>query len=146
MINLHPPFSAFPLALLVVAATLEVISFFKPSAALRSAIRVNLVFAVFFVAAAFFSGYWASDAANQTFTIADDVIRKHHSVGRLLLFMILPCAALEILSARASHHPKVFRVLYLLSLLFCLGLVVYTGYLGGRLVFVEGAGVSAKLG
>lgn len=145
MINLHPPLSAFPLALIITAGILELICFWKNSPTLRAAIRVNLLFAVLFVAATFFTGYRASELANQTFTIADDVIRAHHSVGRLLLFLIAPCAALEVLSTRATHNPKVFRILYLIFLAVCLGLVIYTGYLGGRLVFVEGAGVVAKL-
>ncbi|MBN8550775.1 MAG: hypothetical protein J0M12_15785 [Deltaproteobacteria bacterium] len=143
MIHLHPPLTAFPLALISVATLLEIWCMIRPSSACRAAIRINLILAAVFVVAAFFSGYWASDSANQTFIVSDETIRQHHNAGRLLLFLIFPCAALEFLSAHATHNPKLFRALYLIALVVCFGLVVYTGLLGGRLVFLEGAGVSA---
>lgn len=146
MPNLHPPLTAFPLALLLVVAILEIVLLFRPRYRdhLQQALAVNLFFAMVAVIAAFFSGYQASDAANQTFRIADDVISTHHSWGRLLLFAVIPCWALELLGRRARYYRPLFRVGYFLLLAICVALVVVTGYLGGQLVFEHGAGVSAK--
>jgi uncharacterized membrane protein len=140
----HPPLASFPFALISVAAGLEFYSFFRPSSGIRAAIRINLVLAAIFVGLAFLSGYSASDSANLTFIIGDDVISEHHNYGRLLLFLIFPCAALEWIAAKAKFNTGLFRLLYLLALVGCVGLVICTGYLGGKLVFEHGAGVSAK--
>lgn len=145
MIDLHPPLSAMPLGLIVLAALLEAYCLLRPSAMLAYAAGVNLVAAAIFSLAAFFSGYGAAESANRSFQISNEVISQHHSFGRLLLFAIIPCAALKVISTAASHGKATFRGIYLLFLAISVGLVLYTGYLGGRLVFIHGAGVSASM-
>ena len=109
-----------------------------------SSISVVLVLAAIAVVATFFSGYQASDVADQTFMIDDAVIGYHHVWGRALLFLVVPCAALQLISERASYNRSIFRGAYLVTLLICLGLAGYTGFLGGKLVFEHGAGVFAQ--
>ena len=145
MIDLHPPLSAMPLGLIVLAAILEVYYILRPSPMVAYAIGINLVAAAIFSLAAFFSGYSAAETANRTFQVTDQAISEHHTFGRLLLFAIIPCAALKIISAIATHNKAIFRGFYLVFLVLSLSLVLYTGYLGGRLVFVHGAGVSAAV-
>lgn len=145
MIYLHPALASFPAVLLLVALGLEVASAIRGTDVFRVAIRIQLSLAVVFVLAAFFSGYLANDLANQTFSVADSFISRHHLSGRLLAFLILPCAALEFIARRAVYARGGFRVAYLMLLLLCVGLAVYTGHLGGELVFEHGAGVSAVL-
>ena len=144
-INLHPPLAAFPIALIVVVVLLEVVQFLWPRLNLHLTIRVNLILAALGTAAAFFSGYQASELANQTFTIADDLIAEHHRWGRLLLFIVVPCAMLQILGSIAQYGKCWFRVAYYLFLLACMVLVLVTGWLGGGLVFEHGAGVRAQV-
>ena len=110
-----------------------------------STISVVLVMAVLAVIATFFSGYQASDVADQTFLIDDAVIGYHHVWGRGLLFLVVPCVALQLISERASYNRSIFRGAYLVTLLICLGLAGYTGFLGGKLVFEHGAGVFAEV-
>lgn len=143
--SLHPPLSAFPLALITVVTLLEIIHIFYRSPNLLYAIRINLALAAVFVIAAFFSGYSASESASQTFQVGDQVIAWHHSWGRLLLFFILPTFILNLISSSAKQNKKVWFGLYYLLLLSCQSLVIYTGYLGGQLVFLHGAGVSATV-
>lgn len=143
--ELHPPLTAFPVALLTLVVIFEGIALARPAPGWRHSIEVLLVLAVLAVAAAFFSGYQASDRANQTFTIADEVIAWHHVMGRALLFAIVPCAALRFVAARARFNRTGFYTAYGFALALCLGLVAYTGWLGGELVFEHGAGVRATL-
>jgi uncharacterized membrane protein len=141
-VNLHPALASFPPVLILIAAALEIAD---RRGRFRTTIRLHLVLAVIFVTATFFTGYGASETANQTFVVADSVIATHHSVGRLLLFLIFPCAALEVVAHRAVHGRRLFFAAYALTLAACVLLVVYTGYLGGQLVFEHGAGVRATL-
>lgn len=145
MYNFHPPLSSLPFALLGVIGFLELANLLRRSDTLRAAITVNVVLAALGTVLAFFSGYQASELADQTFKIPDDAISLHHACGRALLFAVLPCAAVRIISERATHALGLFRALYYISLAISLSLVVYTGYLGGKLVFEHGAGVSAAI-
>lgn len=143
--NLHPPLTAFPLALIVCIAFLQLLYLIKKSAALRNAININFILSVLATIAAFFSGYQAGDMADKTFAIDDALIAAHHSYGRLLLFTFITCAAFRLASEKAAYNRNFFSALYYITLLISLVLVIYTGYLGGNLVFVHGAGVSAQL-
>src|SRR5687767_13925614 len=103
MYNLHPPFSAFPVTLITIVFILEALNLIRRREIFGAAALVNLAAAAIAVAAAFFSGYQASDLANQTFRVDDAVISRHHSFGRALLFLIVPCLALKIFSEHAAH-------------------------------------------
>jgi uncharacterized membrane protein len=141
---LHPPLSAFPFALIVMAAALEVLALRPAWAWLGRSAGVCIVAGAVFVVLAFLTGYAASEHADQTFQVPDEAIAWHHTVGRLLLFCVLPCAALKVISELAKYGVRGFRAAYFALLAVCLGLVVYTGYLGGQLVFAHGAGVYAR--
>ncbi len=145
MFHLHPALSTFPPVLLLIAGALELAALVGV-AELRRTIRLLLWLAVPGVLAAFFSGYQASDSANQTFVIADQAIGAHHNLGRLLAFAIIPCAALEWVATSARHAKAFFEWLYRAVLMTCVGLVISTAYLGGELVFRHGAGVFAIMG
>jgi len=96
------------------------------------------------VIAAFFSGYIASDLADQFFEVPDEPISQHHVLGRLLLFTSIPMLALMWIGYAASHSKAMFLAAYRLLLLACVVLVIFTGYLGGELIFNYGAGVHAS--
>jgi uncharacterized membrane protein len=145
VIALHPPFSSFPLALIVVAALLEISRCFVKRDWIESCISVCVALGAFFVACAFFSGYSASEHADATFAVPDEVIGLHHTFGRFLLFAMIPCVALRFISLTATHGKLGFSIAYRVILSLCVALVLYTGYLGGRLVFEYGAGVTAAI-
>ena len=144
MTHLHPALSSFPPVILLLVCGLELAAL-AGIGDLRRTIRILLWLGVPGVLAAVFSGYQASDSANQTFVVADQVIAAHHNIRRLLAFLIVPRAALEWIASKASHGKLMFQSLYRLVLLLCAGLVVYAGYLGGELVFRHGAGVFAEI-
>jgi len=142
---LHPPLSSVPITLLVLTLLLDVAHVFLPRGELSHVARVLLVLAALATLAAFFSGYPASDLANQTFVVPDDAISAHHTAGRLLLILVGPCLALRWLSERATHARAMFTGGYAILLTMCVGLALYTGHLGGELVFAHGAGVRASV-
>jgi uncharacterized membrane protein len=142
MLNLHPPLTAFPIVLLCLIAFLEVWAWAR-RLDWQKPIEVILVLMVVAVGAAFFSGYQASDLADQTFAVPNEAIAWHHNCGRLLLFLSVPCAALRFVAARARFNRTAFGVAYALILVSSIGLALYVGYLGGQLVFKHGAGVYA---
>ena len=145
VLNLHPPLSAFPPALLVLAAGLEIARIFIKKDWIDPCISTCVALGAFFVACAFFTGYSASEHANGTFQVPDDVIALHHNAGRFLLFAVVPCVALRFAAVFATHGKLGFSVSYRVFLALCVTLVVYTGYLGGKLVFEHGAGVTAPI-
>ena len=145
MLNLHPPVSAFPFALLVVAGLLELVRIFLRRDWVEHGITVCVAGAVCSAIAAFLTGYSAAERADGTFSIPDEVIAQHHNAGRLLLFAVIPCALLRGATIFATHGRIGFSLAYRALLTVCIGLVVYTGYLGGKLVFEHGAGVTAPI-
>ena len=140
----HPPFSAFPVALIAVVVLLEIVTvIFKKDWSAKAATFI-LILAVIGVIAAFFSGYQASEHADQSFKIPDEAIAQHHLFGKLLLFVSIPCLVLKFFSLKAKYSIAFFKYTYLVFLFAALGLVIQTGYLGGKLVFELGAGVKAQ--
>lgn len=141
MPNFHPPLTAFPVVLISLVVVFEIWFVWRASPAVSFASRVLIVLSAVAVGAAFYSGYQASEMANQQFVVSDQAIAAHQATGRLLLFAIIPCAALRLFWEQAVFYRRVIRGVYYLLLVVCLGLVVVTGYRGGELVFRHGAGV-----
>lgn len=142
--NLHPVLSSFPLALLCLTIIFEVLNRSHYRGSLEITAKIAITLAAISIGAAFYSGYGAAENADQTFRISDDVISSHHSMGRLLLFSVIPCALLRYFTASATYGRRVFDAIYLILLAATFGLVIATGFLGGELVFRHGAGVFAK--
>lgn len=143
--NVHPPVAGFPIAFFILAFLLEGAAFFglpdKLKAVLASAALVVVIAAVCAVVVAFVTGYWGADMAAQSFNPPEDVISYHHRLGRLLLFAVVPLAVFAYLREGAEYCRGVFKTLYLITLLVCIGLSIFTSHLGGELVFRHGAGV-----
>jgi uncharacterized membrane protein len=143
-LHLHPALTAFPAALLPAALLLEVWSMVRRSPSASSAARILVTLGVIGVVAAFISGYQASELADQFFEVPDEPISAHHAVGRLLLFVSIPMLAVMWIGEFATHAKGMFQAIYRVLLLVSVGLVCYSGYLGGELIFRYGAGVHAR--
>ena len=143
--NLHPPFSSFPIVLFIVALIFEAIGIYRKNDLLISVARANLIAACVFMFAAFFSGYQAAESASISFKIPTEAIQNHHSIGKILLFISIPTAILAILSRTAKNNIKTFSIAFYIFLMACVSLAIYCGWLGGNLVFKYGAGVSAPI-
>lgn len=144
MYNFHPVLTSFPFALLSCVLVAELLVLFWPKPFAGIATLWVLVCSILGTLAAFFSGYQASDLANASFVVSDSLIENHHSWGRLLLFAIFPCLALKYAAVNAKYSRNFFKASYLVLLVTCWLLALYTGYLGGNLVFKHGAGVRVQ--
>lgn len=139
--NPHPPLVAFPLALILTSALLEVGRLTRWRERCGQAAEITLSLAAFFVVMAFLSGYQASELAGELAPQVQEHVAQHHALGRLLLIAIFPTCFLAWLRSRATHARGVFAGLYLLALAVCVVLVVLTGWEGGELVFEHAVGV-----
>jgi uncharacterized membrane protein len=140
--NFHPPFTAFPLALLSAVTLLELLSLRGDSAKLQQAVRINLILGAIFTLLAFYSGYQASELATLS-AETEPLVARHHNFGRLLLLTVWPCLGLKFVADQAKYNAQLFKAAYWASLLLAQALVVYTGWLGGELVFTHSVGVAA---
>lgn len=143
MVQFHPPLSGMPLtfALLAVAAELM---------ALKSSLRLKadvirfaaLSGCVLSTAAAFLSGYQASNGLPDLSPEVESALGSHHASGRMLLIdAVLVCTFAWIRSI-ATHGKGIFAALYYVTLAIFVVLVLYVGSLGGSLVFDYGVGVT----
>jgi uncharacterized membrane protein len=143
--NFHPPLSSAPVVLFCLTALAECLRLVRPTAHFDFLVRFCLCAAVVATGLAFLSGYQGNEFANATFTVDDRFIAAHHWWGRSLLFLSLFCLALEIVAVRAIYAQSIFMWLYRCVLLCCVGAGLYTGYLGGELVFEHGAAVRRSI-
>jgi uncharacterized membrane protein len=143
--SLHPALTTLPSAMILSIFVLECLHLYPRSSRWRqhtqAALPVLHVLACLGVGAAFFSGYSASERANQSFCLQTDPIEWHHLCGRALLFLYPAVVALFFTARSAQYSRRLFQGLYLMGLLVSTMLVAYTAYLGGELVFSHGAGV-----
>lgn len=139
--NFHPFLSAFPVVLINLAFFAEIfIIFSKDNSNWRWLSRLLILLSFLFTAAAFFSGYFAAESASQSFVVSPEVIAIHHNWGRALLFLLLPTLIFSYLREDRLVFAWIFRILLVLAW----SVTLYTGYLGGDLVFSKGAGVTAS--
>lgn len=143
--DLHPVFTHFPISLLILVFVAELLLSFKGAGEeTHRFISFILWFSVVTTIAAFFTGYNASENANKTFMVPDAAIATHYAFGRLLVFSAPITAVLQLASRKAINAKKIFRTIYLLSLLTSAVLAVMSGFYGGELVFKHGAGVTGQ--
>ena len=103
--------------------------------------RTLCVLFVIFAVASFFSGLQAEDAVEELSKISDDVIANHYQWGRIVFFGGVIVALFGALSIERLYEDRLLHLFYRISLLLLCAVTLYTGYLGGVLVFVHGAGV-----
>jgi uncharacterized membrane protein len=124
-------------------ALVEALQIFSPPADRVAWARKFLVLAVLgSTAAAFFSGYQASAPLGDIPSEIQDVLGRHHAVGRLMLINSLLLLTFFVVAARAVHGKKVIEALYRLMIVAQLAMALWVGSLGGSLVFDHGVGVN----
>ena len=139
--NPHPPLSAFPLVIVSLLVLLELAQIKLKSEKVSTATLVFVVCSLVITPLTFLSGYLGKEHANKTFKINPDLIEHHKLYAQALLISLVPLAVFYYLLL-AEKARKLF---YYLSLALVFGLVSFTGYKGGSLVFVHGAAVEASV-
>lgn len=139
MPNLHPVFVHFPIALIAVITFCEIAALLTRRTIFREASVIMAIFALLGAIASVATGLaaeetvWHDDAGHELMEI-------HETVGLIFLGIIILYSTFRV----------VFRNRYGITSWICtflavvgLGVVFYTGYLGGEMVFRHGVGVKA---
>jgi uncharacterized membrane protein len=134
--NVHPLFVHFPIALLLAAVALEVAWWLARRDWLRNSATVSLVLGTLGAIAAVITGLIASEAVKPA-DAAYSIVEAHESVAISVL-----CLAVVLTIRRLLNWDCRLSWLFLLAMLAMAGLVAWTGYLGGRLVFEFGVGTA----
>jgi len=134
-LELHPSVVHFPVALVSVGALFSVLYLIFPREWLRWFAPVLLSLALLGAVAAYFSGQSAEDRA-EALGVPKAAIDQHEDSGTWGLGL----TALACLVAWATHAGR--RGIWISAVLAVLatGVIFWSGHLGGRLVYVYGAG------
>jgi len=143
MVNLHPPLTAFPPALLVLCIIFELKYMLSKSKIERISALELIHYTTGFSILTYLSGYIGSEFADQTFAIDPALISFHEQVARVSLLLLITASILSLVVKETKQ--KLARSAFQLFLLLSFGVILYTANLGGELVFKHGAGVSAPL-
>lgn len=142
---LHPPLVAFPLVLIVITLFCELAFLVSAQIIFKQVAKGSLVAALVFAILAYITGHQASEVASRSFVVPDEVIGHHFLIAKISLIVLVPTVALKFISDSAKYSAALFLWLYRMFLIFTCALFIYTGWLGGQLVFKYGAGVFAPI-
>jgi len=138
MIKLHPAIVHFPVALLASAALFAVISLFRKSDFFKIAAFWNLLLGVTGAIAAVLTGLIEEQNLVHNEEV-HQILVKHKFSG--FAIMILSQILLTWYWIRKNKFSRNEYVLWVSSLVIGTAMIIYQGYLGGRMVFDKGAGV-----
>jgi len=134
-LELHPAVVHFPIALGVVGAMAAVVYLFLRKEWLRWFAPVLLTLALLGAVGAYFSGQNAEDRAEKL-KVPEAAIHEHEESSLYVLGLF----GLATLLSWATHGRRRGEWLAALVAVIAAGAVLYTSHLGGKLVFIHGAG------
>ena len=136
--NLHPAIVHFPIALLVVAALLAIVTLVNKKESWKNWMFKNLVLGLVFLPLAIIAGLVEEQSLQHSEAIHSVLmIHKYNGFAILLVYSIL---TIWFWRRKNSIQSKEYTA-WALCLLLATGLLSYQGYLGGKMVFDLGAGV-----
>lgn len=135
---LHPPIVHFPIALLFSAAIFALLSLFAKRELFKEIVFWNLLFGVISAIAAVLTGLLAEQNLIHNEEI-HELLEKHEFNGFAIAiaFLIL----LSWLWIRKNKFGKREYITWVILLVFGAAMITYQGWLGGEMVFQQGAGV-----
>lgn len=134
-LELHPAIVHFPIALTVVGALGALAYLFIPRDWLRWFAPILLSLAFLGAGAAYFSGKAAADRA-EAIGVPEAAVDQHEETGLWALGVV----GLACFLSWATHARRRGQWVSALVAIVAAGLVLWNGHLGGKLVFVHGAG------
>jgi len=138
MIKLHPAIVHFPIAFLAVAGVLAIVSLFTKREILKGWILKSLVAGLTLLPAAIIAGLVEQNQITHNDAI-HSVLTIHKFTG-LAIFLLYTVLTVWLWKRKDAMNSNAY-VAFVLCLLVGTGLVLYQGYLGGKMVFELGAGV-----
>lgn len=138
MIELHPAIAHFPVALVSIAAVFAVISLFAKKEFFKEVAFWNLLFGVIGAITAVLTGLIEEQNLVHNEEI-HEILVKHKFSGFVIL--ILSFGLLTWVWVRKNKFRKNEYILWVFFLLIATAVIFYQGFLGGKMVFEQGAGV-----
>lgn len=139
VLNIHPVFVHFPIALFPTTLLFYAIGIFGKRKRFLFAGRVCLLLSLLSVTVTVITGLFAADTFPHSETI-HKIMETHRTIGYAALFFGFTLSVWSL--SQKEGMPKLPR-LFLLVLSLAVLMVLQNGDLGGRMVFVEGASVKA---
>lgn len=136
--QLHPFAVHFPIALLLVSLVAEAIWLIRKQEFWRDMAFWLLLFGAAGSFLAAISGGWAEDALNMGHDLHEKV-EQHETVGYIIAWLYAALLVWKILRRKAMGIPE--NRTFLGAMLVATALLLYSGFLGGKLVYEYGAGV-----
>jgi uncharacterized membrane protein len=136
--ELHPAIVHFPIALLTVAAFFAVISLVSKKELFKALAFWNLLLGVIGAITAVLTGLMEERTLVHNVAI-HKILEKHEMNG--ILILVLSFTLLTWYLVRKNKFRKNEYILWVLFLVISAAMTFYQGYLGGKMVFGEGAGV-----
>src|SRR5687768_946270 len=136
--ELHPAIVHFPISLLTIAALFAVISLFTKKEFFKAFAFWNLLLGVIGTIAAVLTGLMEEQTLVHNDAI-HEILEKHKMNGFAIL--VLSFTLLTWFLVRKNKFRKNEYILWVFFLVISTAMIFYQGYLGGRMVFGEGAGV-----
>ena len=133
-LHLHPIVVHFPIALLLTAFGVEILSLLFKKENLHQAAWYNYLLGILATIAAILAAWWDGE------TLKHPIFYAHRNFAYATLGIALLSGI--ILSLIKKRNDKIFRIAFFISLLVIVILVSITGYFGGRLVYDYGIGVA----
>lgn len=137
--RLHPFFVHFPIALLLSALLAHLLFWWRKQPALLLFSRFLLVGAALGALLSALSGGWAEDAAGDLRAEVHQAIEQHETLGYIQAWL-LPVLAMWGVLRRKTMLERELSIFFGVMLLATV-LMLYTGWLGGSLVYDQGVGV-----
>ena len=139
--DLHPALVAFPIALISLAGVLELLALLNLAPQARLAARYNLLAAAIFAIFAYLSGSLAAEGVTKGEELIERAIGDHFLGAKISLFLLLPTVVFRVVGDSAEQGRRLFGSLYAFFLVGTIAALLYTAWLGGRLVFGHAVGV-----
>lgn len=138
MIELHPAIVHFPIALITIAALFAVLSLFSKKEFFKGAAFWNLLIGVVCAIAAVITGFMEEQSLVHNDEIHQALLKHKYTGFGILIFSFI---LLTWGWVRKNKFRKGEYVAWAISLLLGTAAVFYQGFLGGKMVFEQGAGV-----
>ncbi len=135
MIKLHPAIVHFPIALLISTAGFALLSFFTRKELFKEIVFWNLIIGVITAVISILTGLWDEHKLVHNEEI-HELLQKHKFVGFSILIVFL--ALLTWFWKRKKRMRKTEYIAWFVCLIFGGGMLMYQGYVGGKIVLTLG--------